>query len=172
MLALLMVAAGLQVSMPAFPGAVLPALGLLLGLVLAARLDETGAVAIAAVLVRKGLDPGLAVALLAFGPLTRAALVRVFAAKGRVRGAIALAIECGVAAAAGRLLSVSGLLALSPAVAGQAFQSLQVPLRQQISASPVAAASACVLIALALGTLWSAGARGWFAPLRHGPRTV
>jgi len=26
-----------------------------------------------------------------------------------------------------------------------------------------------VLVAVALVTLWSAGARGWFAPLRHGP---
>ncbi len=172
MLALLMLAAGLEVSMPAFPASVLPALALVVGLVLAARLDEAGAVAVAAVLVRKGLDPGLAVALLAFGPLTRAALVRVFAAKGRLRGAVALAIECAVAAAAGRLLSVSGLLALSPGVAEQAFRFLQEPLPEQIFASPVAAASAFVLVALALGTLWSAGARGWFAPLRHGPRAV
>jgi len=170
MLALLMVAAGLEVSMRSFPSAVLPALALLLAVALAARLDEAGAIAVAAVLVRKGLDPGLAVALLAFGPLTRAALVRVFAAKGRLRGAAALAIECAVAAAAGRLLS--GLLGGAPAAAEQSFHAVHEALAQQVAGAPVGAVSALVLVALALGTLWSAGARGWFAPLRHGPRAV
>ena len=27
-----------------------------------------------------------------------------------------------------------------------------------------------LLFAIALATLWTAGVRGWFAPLRHGPR--
>ena len=89
-----------------------------------------------------------------------------------MRGGVALAVECAVASAAGHLLSVAGLLAAAPAVAEQALQSLHAPLASQISASPVAAASAFVLVALALATLWNAGARGWFAPLRHGPRTA
>ena len=172
LLALLMVAAGLEVSMRSFPSSLLPAIALLLGLALAARLDEAGAVALAAVLVQKGLDPGLAVALLAFGPVTRAAQARLLAAKGPVRGAVALAVECAVAGAAGHLLSVVGLLAAAPAVAEQTLRSVHAPLASQISASPVASASAFVLVALALATLWAAGARGWFAPLRHGPRTV
>jgi hypothetical protein len=29
-----------------------------------------------------------------------------------------------------------------------------------------------VLVAIALATLWAAGVRGWFAPLRHGPRAA
>ena len=34
--------------------------------------------------------------------------------------------------------------------------------------SPLGAASAAGLLALIFATLWKAGVRGWFAPLRHG----
>jgi hypothetical protein len=145
---------------------------LLLLLAFAARLDEAGAVAVAAVFVRKGLDPGLAVALLALGPLTRAALLRTLAARGRLLGAAALILQCAVALAAGRLLSVSGVLAGAPAAAEQGLSGVRGALAGQVAASPLEAAAAVVLVALALATLWSAGARGWFAPLRHGPGTA
>ena len=172
MLALLMVAAGLEIGCRSFPTSLPAAAMLLLALVLSARLDEAGAVAIAAVLVGKGLDPGLAVAGLAFGPLTRAALARAVSARGRMRGAVALAIECAAAAVAARLLSATGVLAGAPAVAEQALQPARAAFGEQLAASPLGAASALVLVALALATLWSAGVRGWFAPLRHGPSAI
>ena len=168
-LTLLMVAAGVEFSTSSFPTSPVPAAALLLLLAFAARLDEAGAVAVAAVLVRKGLDPGLAVALLALGPLTRAPLLRRFAARGRLLGAAALIIQGAVALGAGRLLSVSGVLAGAPAAAEQGLSGVRGALAGQVAASPLAAAAAFVLAALALATLWSAGARGWFAPLRHGP---
>ena len=49
---------------------------------------------------------------------------------------------------------------------------MRLALRAQAVASPFAAASAAVLVLAALATLWTAGARGWFAPLRHGPRAA
>jgi hypothetical protein len=171
-LALLMVAAALEICGGSLPGSLHAAAALLLVLGLCARLDEAGAVAVAAVLVRQGLDPGLAVAFLAFGPLTRAALVRALGARGRLRGAATLAIECAVAAAAARLLSVSGLLGGAAAVAEQALEAERTPVAEQIASTPLGAGAALVLVALALATLWSAGVRGWFAPLRHGPRAV
>src|SRR6266481_1407015 len=139
----------------------------LLLLVLSARLDEAGAVAVAAVLVHKGLDPGLAVALLALGPVTRAPLLPTLAAKGRMLAAAALAVEGAVALAADRLLSLWGVLAGAPAVADQILRPARASLSAQVLASPLGALSALVLVAVALVTLWSAGARGWFAPLRH-----
>jgi hypothetical protein len=172
MLALLMAAAGLEMSTSSFPRSFLAAGALLVVMAFSARLDEAGAAAIAAVLVRKGLDPGLAVALLAFGPLTRAGLVRSFAEKGRRLGAAALAIECAVALAAGRLLSLWGVLAGAPAAAEQALDVVRGALAGQVAESPLGAASALVLLGVALATLWSSGVRGWFAPLRHGPRAA
>ena len=86
--------------------------------------------------------------------------------------AVALTIQCAVALATGRLLSVSGVLAGVPAAAEQALSGVRGALAGQLAASPLAAASSVVLVALALATLWSAGARGWFAPLRHGPNTA
>jgi hypothetical protein len=172
MLALLMAAAGLEMSTSSFPRSFLAAGALLVVVAFSARLDEAGAAAIAAVLVRKGLDPGLAVALLAFGPLTRAGLVRSFAEKGRRLGAAALAIECAVALAAGRLLSLWGVLAGAPAAAEQALDVVRGALAGQVAESPLGAASALVLLGVALATLWSSGVRGWFAPLRHGPRAA
>ncbi len=172
MLALLTVAAGLEIGSRSFAGPLPAAALLLLALALAARLDEAGAAAIAAVLVAKGLDPGLAVAVLAFGPLTRTGLTRALSARGRLRGAVALAIECAAAAIAARLLSVWGVLTGAPAAAEQVLQSAGAGLGAQVAASPLAAACAFVLAALALATLWSVGVRGWFAPLRHGPGVV
>jgi len=169
MLALLMAAAALELSAQEFPASRLAGGTLLFLLVLSARLDEAGAVAVAAVLVHKGLDPGLAVALLALGPVTRAPRLPTLAAKGRMLAAAALAVEGAVALAAGRLLSLWGVLAGAPAAADQVLRPARAALSDQILASPLGALSALVLVAVALATLWSAGARGWFAPLRHGP---
>ena len=141
-------------------------------LVLSARLDEAGGAAIAAVLVHKGLDAGLAAALLALGPLTRGAFLRALGTRGRLAGAATVAVEAALALAAARLLSLSGWLAGAPVAADQLLRASRAALLPQAVASPFAAVSALVLLALALSTLWSAGARGWFAPLRHGPRVA
>lgn len=172
LLMLAIAAAGLDVSARSFPSGALAAAALCLVIALAARLDEAGAALIAAVLVRKGLDPGLAVALLAVGPITRAALVRLLADRGRIRAVAEVAIASAATLAAGKLLSSAGALRAAQVTAAGALQHLGEPLPLQVSASPLAAAAAMVLILAALGTLWSQGARGWFAPLRHGPRTI
>jgi hypothetical protein len=170
LLALLILAAALEVGLPAFPRGALAGLALVAAVGLASRLDEAGAVAVAAVLVRKGLDPGLAIALLALGPFTRSALVGALAEKGGARAAASLVAIAVAAAGAGAALSASGVLAGAPAAAEQALALVREPIRDQAAAGPLGAASAVVLVAIALATLWSAGARGWFAPLRHGPR--
>src|SRR5256885_397734 len=69
LLTLLLVAAGLEVSSRSLPPGFGPEAALAIALLIAARLDMAGAVAIAAVLVRKGFDPGMAVALVAIGPM-------------------------------------------------------------------------------------------------------
>ncbi len=170
LLALLMAAAGLEVSAETFPGSLPAVAALALAIVLAARLDEAGAVAVAAVLVHKGIDPGIAVALLVFGPLTRAAVVR---ALGRpARASAALTLGCAATLGVGKALSTSGALAPAQAAASRALEGVRGAIGAQAIASPFAAAAALVLLALALLTLWSEGVRGWFAPLRHGPRAV
>jgi zinc transporter ZupT len=172
LLALLMAAAGLEVSTRTFPGALVPAAALVAVVVLAARLDEAGAVAVTAVLIRKGLDPAIAVALLAIGPLTRTGLLRALAGGRRAVG-IAIAAGGGaLALVAGWLLSISGLLATAPAAVEQAMRGVRDPLAVQAASSPIGVAAALILAGLAVATLWSQGVRGWFAPLRHGPRTV
>jgi hypothetical protein len=165
-------AAGLDVSARSFPTGPLAVLALCAVIALAARLDDAGAALIAAVLVRKGLDPGVAVALLAIGPITRAALVRLLADRGRLRAAAEVVIASAAALGIGELLSSAGALRGARAGAAAALQHLGEPLSAQVAASPVAAAAAAILIAAALGTLWSEGVRGWFTPLRHGPRTI
>jgi hypothetical protein len=162
LLALLVVAAGLEVSTPVFPAHVVPATALAVGLLLCARLDEAGAVAVAAVLVRKGMDPSLALALLVAGPFTRRALMKL---RTWLLPAAAL-----VALAAGRVLS--GVLAQAQPAAAHALAAVRDSTAAQAAASPLGAASTAVLIAIALATLWTAGVRGWFAPLRHGPRAA
>ena len=156
MLALLFVAAGLEVATSPLPGSILPLLPLTVGLVLCARLDEAGAIAVAAVLVHKGFDPGIAVSVLAVGPYTRRIGWRTIAV-----WAVALAI-----------LWYTGPLDRAAVVAQTAFAAVRDPIGAQAARSPIGAASAVVLVAIALGTLWTAGVRGWFAPLRHGPRTA
>ena len=167
LLALLVVAAGLEASTPLLPQGIVPLATLGAALLLAARLDEAGAVAVAAVLVRKGFDPGIAVALVALGPLTRTASLRALAARARFRGVAALSILALFALGAGKLLSISGLLSRAKPAADGAFASLRDSLFAQVAAAPLGAASAALLIGIALTTLWSAGVRGWFAPLRH-----
>ena len=170
LLALLMAAAGLEVSTETFPGSLVAAGVLIVVVALAARLDEAGAVAVAAVLVHKGLDPGIAVALLAVGPLTRAAVVRSLGA--RPRAALALLLEFAAALGAGKVLSASGVLSGAQVAAAHALQNVRAAVAAQAAASPLGAAAALILVAVALTTLWSEGVRGWFAPLRHGPRAV
>ena len=162
LLALLVVAAGLEVSTPSFPAQLLPAAALGVGLLLCARLDEAGAVVVAAVLVRKGMDPGVALSLLVIGPFTRRALatLRIWL----------LPVAAVVALAAGRALSA--LLANAQPVAAHALAAVRDATTAQAAAAPLGAASAAVLVAIALATLWTAGVRGWFAPLRHGPRAA
>jgi hypothetical protein len=170
MLALLMAAAGLEVSTRSFPSSPIAAFALIAAVALAARLDEAGGVTVAAVLVHKGLDPGIAVALLAFGPLTRAALVR--AVGKRSRAAVALILGCAVALGAGRVLSGAGALSGAQIAAGRALKDVHDGFAAQVTSSPLSAIAAVILLAVALATLWSEGVRGWFAPLRHGPRAV
>lgn len=171
LLTLLMAAAGLETSMESFPVSLLAAGALLAVVVLAARLDEAGAVAMAAVLVGKGLDPGIAVALLVLGPLTRSAVARALARRPGIAAAV-LVVECVVALGAGKLLSRSGALAGAQVAASSALHDVRNAFGAQAAASPFGAAAAFILVALALATLWSEGVRGWFAPLRHGPRAV
>ena len=172
LLTLVVVAAVLEVSARAFPTSFVPAAALLLLVAFCGRLDDAGAVVVAAVLVRKGLDPGIAIALLACGPLTRPAMVRILGGRGRGAAAAAIVLECVGAIVAGRLLSLSGALTAMPAVANQALRGVREPLAVQVASSPLSAAAAVVLVALAIATLWSEGVRGWFAPLRHGPHPV
>lgn len=159
LLALLVGAAGLEVSAPSFPSHPLAAAVLVVLLALCARLDEAGAVVIAAVLVHKGLDPALAVAMLAIGPFTRAAMLR-------ERRALFIAIAWLLA---GAIAWRSGIFDSAAADAHAALESVRNPLVAQATTSPVGTASAAVLIAIAIETLWTEGVRGWFAPLRHGP---
>ena len=169
---LLLGAASLQVSASAFPSGGLAVAALLAAIALAARLDETGAVLIAAVLVRKGLDPGLAIALLAIGPILRRPPLRDLAARGRAAAAAVFAGQCAVAVLAGKALSATGALASAQVVATTALRNIGESLPGQAAASPIATAAAVVVIGAALATLWSEGVRGWFTPLRHGPRPV
>jgi hypothetical protein len=168
LLTLLAIAAGVEVSAPALPPGFWSAAVVSVGLLLASRLDVAGAVAVAAALVHKGFDPGFAAALIALGPITRAAQMREFGSRG---GAAAwLALLAAVALGSGWLLS--GLLTGARPAVDRAFMAVRGPLPAQLAASPVGAASAAVLVAIALATLWAAGVRGWFAPLRHGPRAA
>lgn len=157
-------AAGLSVTTHPFPAEWAPAAGLMLGLALAARLDEAGGVLIAGVLVERGLDPGIAIALLASGPATRSASLRFL--RLRILGVAGLAIGAGWG------LSRTGALSSAPIAAEQALAGLHTSLRDQALASPLGAASCAVLLAIAAMTLWNAGARGWFVPLRHRPETA
>ncbi|HYY52760.1 MAG TPA: hypothetical protein VE755_07805 [Myxococcales bacterium] len=172
LLTLLMAAGGLEVSTSAFPGAVVPAAALIAIVALAARLDEAGAAAVAAVLVRKGLDPGIAIALLAIGPLTRTGFIRALVERRHVVGAAMAAAEAAAALVAGWMLSISGVLAAAPAAADQAMRGVRDPLGIQAASSPFGVGAGLILVGLAIATLWSQGVRGWFAPLRHGPRAV
>lgn len=162
LLALLLVAAGMEVSAQSIPTNWLAAAAVAAGVALAARLDEAGAVAVAAVLVGKGLHPGLAVALLAAGPLSRGLRDR--------RGLALLLAAASFALAA--VLSAVGAFASTPAGVRQVLAAVHQPLAAQAAASPLGLASAVVLLAVALANLWSEGVRGWFAPLRHGPQTA
>ena len=194
LLLLLAVAAALEVTAPTLPAGPFSRIVLALALLFAARLDQAGAVAVAAVLVRRGFDPGLAIALVALGPATSGALATL---RGEVpalrrgepgtprgeegggaldspvrrgaldspRGAVRLAIFAALAL--GTTLR-PGLLAGAHPSIERALDAVRGPLQAQVGASPLGAAAAALLFALGLVTLWKAGVRGWFAPLRHG----
>ncbi len=140
-------------------------LAMAVGLLLCARLDEAGAVAVAAVLLHKGFNPVVAVAMLSIGPFTRRPLMRAMREKNRF-------LWLGVVAVVWLFAWKGGLVARAAPVARAVLAGLRDPVSAQAASSPLGAASAAVLIALALATLWTAGVRGWFAPLRHGPRTA
>jgi hypothetical protein len=70
------------------------------------------------------------------------------------------------------ILSAAGAFASTPAAARHALAGVRDPFAAQAAASPLGLASAAVLVAVGLATLWSAGVRGWFAPLRHGPQAA
>jgi hypothetical protein len=91
------------------------------------------------------------------------------------RGGFAAAVfvgQCAVALAAGKVLAASGALASAQAAATAALRNIGESLPDQVASSPLATAAAVVVIGAALATLWSEGVRGWFTPLRHGPRAV
>jgi len=113
-------------------------------------------VAVVGGLVGKGMHQGLAVAMRALGSSTRG--MKSGAALARSAASIALPA----------LLAALGAFSSSPLAAQKALAGIDAPLAAQLAASPLAAAAAAALIGAALATLWSAGARGWFAPLRHG----
>ena len=173
-LLLLIVAAGFAVSTGAGLSGVSAQVVLALALLFAARLDAAGAVVLAAVLVHEGFDPGLAVGLVALGAGTRGALASLRVAGSedarptrRGGAAVRLALFTALALAAPLL---SGLWGSAHPAVGRALAAARGPLPAQLLSSPLGVASAAVLVALALATLWEAGVRGWFAPLRHGSR--
>lgn len=172
LLMLLIVAAGLEVSTPSLPPGLLPTAALAVALALAARLDEAGAVAVAAVLVHKGFDAGLAIALVALGPFTRSAAIRALAALGFSQGALRVWLVALAALLGAGFVFESGILKGARLASEAALAAVRNPVAGQVAESPLGAASAAVLIAIALATLWTAGARGWFAPLRHTPRAA
>ena len=163
LLLLLAIAAGLEVSTSALPAGFIKQLALSLALLLAARLDVAGAVAVTAVLVRKGFDPGLAIALVALGPMTSGALESLRRAGRRT---VVLRFTLFAAIALGATLS--GLLTPEHPAIDRAFALARHPFGAQFAGSPLSAASAVILFAIAIATVWEAGVRGWFAPLRHG----
>ena len=77
-----------------------------------------------------------------------------------------LALLCALPAA--WLVAASGLSGHWLMSVEQTVSGFHEPVAAQIAASPFGAVSAAMLIAIALATLWREGARGWFAPLRHG----
>ncbi|HEX4386872.1 MAG TPA: hypothetical protein VH083_28150 [Myxococcales bacterium] len=147
LLLLLLSAAAVEASLTHLPDSPLAIAGMLLGIFIAARLDEAGAVAVASSLLHKGLPPAAVLAALAAGPLLRGPY-------DWRRIALSFALVAGAA--------VSRLL---PQV--QAGWDSRAPLLQQLSSSPLGACAAAILVVLALRSLWTQGARGWFSPLRH-----
>ena len=147
LLLLLMAAAAIEASLERLPDSPLATAVMLFVLLLAARLDEAGAVAVASTLLHKGLPPAAVLAALAAGPLVRAPL--------QWRRIASSAVLVG-AAALWRLLPQSR----------SAWDSREA-LAAQLTASPLAAAAAAILLWLALRSVWTQGVRGWFSPLRH-----
>ncbi len=137
-------------SLPRAPWAV----ALLLVVPLAARIDVAGATLLAAALVSKGVPSGLAIALVAGGALLHVQPLRV--ARLSAAGA---AVACVAVAVLGER---AGFHATSWPLAGATL-----PVVLQLQARPAEAVAALLLVALLAATVWGAGVRGWFAPLRH-----
>lgn len=165
-LTLLIVAAAFEVGGGQLPLGPLGSAALLAALALAARFDDAGGVLVAAALIHRGLHPALAIAALALGATSRAA--QALWARDRRRAALTSAGMTAAVLCAALLLQFSGVLQFTRLATRQALLHARDSLPGQVHAAPLGAVAAAVLIALALGTLWSAGVRGWFAPLRHG----
>jgi len=144
-LLLLVAAAAIESSLDRLPATPLGVLGVAIAVAVAARLDEAGAVLIAAAVLHQGFAPLAVLAGLAIGPI----------ALDWKR----IALSAAVVAAATRVVSFRPLLPWD----------LRNGLGAQLTSSPLAAAAAVVVVALALRSLWTQGARGWFSPLRHRP---
>jgi zinc transporter ZupT len=149
LLLLLIAAAAIELSLDRLSDSPAVAIGLLVALLIAARLDEAGAVAVASPLLHKGLPPAAVLAALALGALARGPFEWQ-----------RTALSAAVIAAAG----FSHWLQRTPS-----SWDLRAPLANQIAASPLGAVAAAALILLALHSLWMQGVRGWFIPLRHKP---
>ncbi|HEY2028480.1 MAG TPA: hypothetical protein VGH20_04640 [Myxococcales bacterium] len=140
---LLVAAAAIESSFDRLPTTPLGIAGVVIAVAVAARLDEAGAVLIAAAVLHQGFAPLAVLAGLALGPVTL--------------DWKRLALSAAVVAAATRVVVFRPLLPWD----------LRSGLSAQVTASPLAAAAAVVVVVLALRSLWTQGARGWFSPLRH-----
>jgi len=157
---LLVAAAGLDVSCGPFPAHGFSSIALIAAIAVAARLDEAGGVLFAAILVAKGLHPGIGVAMVVLVSAARA-----LRTPARLQAALLALVALGTIAA----LSAAGTL--RPSGSG-VLAHLREPIAAQAAGTPLGLAAGTVLLALALVTLWGAGVRGWFSPLRHGAQSA
>lgn len=141
---LLVAAAAIDSSLDRLPSTPWGVLGVVVAVAVAARLDEAGAVVIAAAVLHQGFAPLAVLAGLALGPLASFDWKRV-------------ALSAAVVAAGTRVVSFRPMLPWD----------FRTGLGAQVTASPIGAAAAVVVVVLALRSLWTQGARGWFSPLRH-----
>ena len=73
--------------------------------------------------------------------------------------------------ALGTIAALSAAGTLRPSGSG-VLAHLREPIAAQAAGTPLGLAAGTVLLALALVTLWGAGVRGWFSPLRHGAQSA
>jgi hypothetical protein len=159
-LALFLLAAGIDALAPAGFFASLAPILVALGLAAFAQASASGAALVGAALVHRGLPATLAVPFLALGSLPVA----------RIAVARAAALAAGgvlVALAAGKALSATAFPDLAVRAAVASFAAAQKPVRAQIASSPFEASCLVVVLALGLAMIYRKGVRGWFLPLRH-----